>query len=122
MPQVPQTITAATTRLMAGSSQVHPVSRIAPPASTTPADTLASASMCANAPRMLRSPFCPAISSHADRPLATMAMAATAITVHPATSPGSDSRRTASQAIAPVAISSSTALTSADRIEAERKP
>ena len=53
--QVPTTMTAAISRLTTGSSQVQPNHSARPPATTTPAETSASAAMCRKAPRMLRS-------------------------------------------------------------------
>lgn len=44
--QVPSTITAGMTRRVTGSSQAQPNPRARPPASTTPAETSASAAMC----------------------------------------------------------------------------
>ena len=45
-PHVPQRITAATTKLTSGSIHRSPVSKINKPATTTAADTAASATMC----------------------------------------------------------------------------
>jgi hypothetical protein len=86
--QVPHTIRPTTTRLVSGSSQSQPVSRMTAAATTTPADTAASATMCRKAPRILRSPFRPEANSQAVAPLMTMPMAATIMTVPLATGSG----------------------------------
>ena len=85
-------MTALMARLTTGSSQSQPVKRITKPATTTPAETIASAAMCMNAPRMLMSPLRPAANSQAVAPLMTMPIAATVITVPPATGSGAPSR------------------------------
>src|SRR6516225_9600299 len=56
--------------------------------STTPAETAASAIMCRNAPRMLRSPLRPEANRAAVTPLTTMPTAATIMTVPLATGSG----------------------------------
>jgi hypothetical protein len=121
-PQVPQTIAAETSRLATGSTQVQPVKSSTPPAITTPAETTASVAKCANTLRIFRSCCRPAISSHADKPLITMATPATIITVSPFVYSGLPKRRIASHAIAPVATNSRMALMRAERIEADRNP
>src|SRR5262245_10042049 len=91
-------------------------------ATTTPAGTAASATMCRNAPRMLRSPLRPEANSPAVAPFTTIPTLATIMTVPLATGSGCKSRRTPSQAIAPTATRSKTALNSAARIEEPPKP
>ena len=117
-------MTAAMSRLTIGSSHVQPVCRITKPATTTPAETTASLSMCAKAARTLRSPPAvePRANSHAVTPLTTIPAAATAMTVTPATGCGSAKRWTASHATAPTATSNITALNSAARIDELRMP
>jgi hypothetical protein len=110
------------TRLTNGSSHKAPVTRMTRPAMTTPADTAASAAMWRKAPRMLRSPSRPEAKSQAVKPLTAMPIAATAITVPPATGAGSSRRKIASQAIAPTARSRNTALNSAARVDEPLKP
>ncbi len=121
-PQVAQTTSAATARLTAGSIQARPVAQMTRPATTTPADTAASAAMCRKAPRMLMSSLEPLTNSHAVSPFTRMPMAATTITVTPATGSGWMRRRIASQITAPMAISRNTALNRAARIEEPRIP
>ena len=114
---VPQTITAAITKLTAGSIHRNPVTRIAQPASTTPSETAASAAICMNAPRMFRSRFRPEKNMSAVTVLMTMPIAATQTIVFPATSGGLCKRRTASQAIAPTETRRRIPLKSAARMD-----
>ena len=115
-PHVPQPITARMTRLVTGSSHTAPVSRIATPAITTPTDTSASAAMCRNAPRMLRSSLRRRTNSSAVTVLMTMPTPATQIIVQPSGSTGFMRRSIVSNRIAPMAIISSAALASAARM------
>jgi len=101
------------TMLTTGSIQARPVIMMAPPATTTPTDTAASAAMCRNAPRMLASLWLPRMNRRAVAVLITTPMAATTTMVSPITGAGSLKRRTASQKIAPQAANSSTALANA---------
>ena len=64
----------------------------------------------------------PAANSQAVTPLTTMPIAATTITVLPATGSGWPRRRIASQEIAPTVSSRKTALNSAARIDEPRRP
>ena len=116
-PQVPTAITATMTRLISGSSHSQPVAIIASAATTTASDTAASAAMCRKAPLMLMSRLRPDMNSSAVSPLMTTPIAATTTTSWPATGCGSAKRRIASQAMAPVTTSSSTALASEAMIE-----
>ena len=118
-PQAPSAITVTSTRLVTGSSHAQPVTTIASPAATTPAETTASPSMCWKALRMLRSPLRPEANSAAVTPFTTIPTAATIITVGPDTASGLASRCTAST---PTATSSSTALASAARMEEDLRP
>ena len=110
------------TRLVTGSIQVRPVFTMMKPAATTPADTPASAAMWRNAPLILRSPLRPDMNRSAVAVLTTMPIAATIITVPPATGAGSEKRRIASTAITTIAMSSSRAFRNAARIDELRKP
>jgi len=122
-PQVPARIAVTTMMLTRGSTHVQPVRKMMSPESTTPAETTASPTMCKNALRMLRSCACEAAPrSHALPPLMSMPKPATIITVSPPTGCGSRSRCTASQAMAPLVNSSSTALPKAASTEARRMP
>ena len=103
-------------RLATGSIQVSPVPQMTMPATTTAADTTASAAMCRNAPRTLTSPLRPLANSQAVRPLTAMPIAATIDTVSPGTGGGAAIRSPASITIAPSATSSNSALNSAARI------
>ena len=117
MPQVANRITALTTRLTTGSTHSQPVSEMTNPATTTAADTPASANMCMKAAWTLRSPLRPEANSMAVAPLTTMPSAATAMTMPATTGWGWISRCTASHAMAPTASSNSRALNSAARME-----
>ena len=119
---MPAKITRPMTSPMAGSSHAHPVHHIPTPASTTPTETPASATMCKYAPRTFRSCFRPFISIRAVTPLISTPAAATPIIVGPPTAAGSASRRTASQTIPPTATSSSMALARAARMVEPRSP
>ncbi len=121
-PQVPQTMTALTARLTAGSSHAHPVSRMTSPATTTPAETSASDAWCRKAPRRFMSLPRPEANSAAVTPLTTMPAAATIITVFPATSSGAPRRSIASSEIAPTVSMRKTALNRAARIDEPRRP
>ena len=114
-------ISALMTRLTTGSSHSAPVSAIARPTTTTPADTSASEAMWRKAPRRLMSSL-PEANSQAVNPLTRMPAAATAITTPPSTGCGARSLKTASSAIAPTATSRNTALNSAARMEEPRSP
>ena len=116
------TITTAITRLITGSSQFQPRHSARPPATSTPADTAASAAMCRNAPRMLRSSRPPRRNSSAVAVLMTMPTPATAMMVTPCTGCGEARRCAASQASAPMATSSSKALAKAARMDARCQP
>ena len=109
-------------RLTAGSSHTQPVTRITPPATTTPAATTASDSMWVKAPRTFRSPLRPEANRAAVKPFTAMPAEATAMTTKPAAGSGCSSRRTASAATAPVTTSSTTAFNSAARTELEPSP
>ena len=108
-PHVPATIASVIAMLTSGSIQEMPVSRIRMPATTTPAEIAASAAMWRNAPRTFAS-RCPRMKSRAVIVLMMTPIAATAITVGPATGSGARRRWIASQRIAPQAVSKSTAL------------
>ena len=99
--------------LTSGSIHVRPVSMMAMPASTTPADTAASAAICRNAPRRFASLSRPRMKSNAVSVLTATPTAATAIITGPATGSGDCNRCHASQTITPQAVSSKTALASA---------
>lgn len=71
---------------------------------------------------MLLSASRPDMNIQAVKPLMAMPMPATIMTVVAATGSGEASRCTASQAMAPVATSSRTALLSAARMVVERNP
>ena len=71
---------------------------------------------------MLRSSLRPRMNSRAVAVLIATPMAATQITVPATIGSGAAKRRIASQAMAPMAISSTAALSSAARIELRRKP
>ena len=107
---------------IAGSSHAHPVHHIPTPASTTPTETPASATMCRYAPRTLRSCLRPFISIRAVAPLISTPAAATPIIIGPLTAAGSPRRRTASHTMPPTATSSSMALASAARMVEPRSP
>ena len=113
---------AAMTRLATGSSQLQPNHSARPPATTTPAETSASAAMCRKAPRMFRSLSRPRMNSSAVAVLMTMPMPATTMIVTPSTVCGDCRRCTASQASEPIATSSSKALTKAARMLARFQP
>ena len=121
-PQVPQMIRPEITRLTRGSMKVQPVSQMTPPATTTPAETTASDSMCRKAPRMLMSPLRPEANRAAVAPLMAMPMAATTITVGPATGPGTTRRCRASVTTPPVTSNRVVALNRAASMEVDRRP
>ena len=120
--QVPQAITSEISTLTAGSTRFQPVSPITMPATTTPADTAASAAMCRNAPRMLASLLRPAASQTAVIVLIATPIAATTIMVTPCTGGGSTSRWAASQRITPQATSSRAAFANAAKIVDRPRP
>ena len=120
--QVPTRITAETTRLTIGSIQSQPVRRVAAPATTTPAATTASPSMCRKAPRAFRSPLRPDANRAAVKPFTAMPADATAITTKPAAGRGSSRRRTASAITAPVTTRRITPFRSAASTELEPSP
>ena len=109
-------------RLTAGSSQSQPVQPITSAAAITPTVTPASAAMCRNAPRMLRSSSRPRMNIRAVPPLTSTPTPATQNTMPVATASGACNRWTASSAMAPMATSSSMALASAARIELRLSP
>src|SRR5215471_16711966 len=115
-------MTAAIIKLTIGSIQGSPVITIAIPAITTPAETAASAVMCTNALRMLRSPLRPDRNISAVAVLMAMPTSETQITVLPATSIGTPKRRIASHTIAPTETRRRMALKRAARIEELRRP
>ena len=80
---------ATMTRLLIGSSNDQPVRRMTKPATTTPAETAASAAMWRKAPRILRSRFRPPANIQAVTPLTMTPAAATQIIVRPTTGAGS---------------------------------
>ena len=77
--------------------------------------------MCRKVARILRS-SCPRLNSSAVNPLMTMPAPAVIITGPGTSVPGSNNRCTASTAMAPEPISSTTALASAARIENRPQP
>ena len=121
-PQVLQKMMAQITKLMAGSIQFQPVNRMAQPASTTPAETAASAAMWRKAPRMLMSVLRPDANIQAVRPLTAIPMPAMIITVWPAVYSGRLNLKIASHAMAPMTVKRNIALNSAARIEEPRRP
>ena len=88
----------------------------------TPTVIPASAAMCRKAPWMLRSFSRPRMNISAVPPLTSTPTPATQNTIPVATGSGACRRWTASQAMAPMATSSSMALASAARIELRRRP
>ena len=121
--QVPTTMTPTISRLMAGSSHSQPSVSTPMPPITTATDTAASPTMCMKAARMLRSVCRPEANSHAVRPLMTTPTAATPdheLDLQPVRA--ARKRSTASQAMAPIATSSSTELMSEERIVPRRYP
>ncbi len=115
-------MTSTMPRLTTGSSHSQPVHHMAAAATTTPAEMAASAAMCRKAPRMFRSSLEPFMNIRAVAVLMTMPMPATIITGPVWIGCGSAKRRTASQAMAPTATSSTTALVSEARIVPLRRP
>ena len=111
--QVPTMITIATNMPTTGSTHVQPVSTMTIPATTTPAETAASAAMWRKAARRLASCCRPRIKSKAVSVLITTPAAATAIMATPIVGTGVPMRCTASQRMAPQPASKSSELNSA---------
>lgn len=78
--------------------------------------------MCVKAALILRSPLRPLLNSHTVIPFTATPTSPTMTMTKPPAGSGWIRRRIASQAIAPVAISSRMALASADRIDERRRP
>ncbi len=121
-PQVPAMIIRAITMLVAGSSHTHPCHRYSTPAAMTPNETSASAAMCKNALRMLRSCLLPAMNSAAVRLLITTPIPDTTMMVNPSVGAGVCKRCAASHSNEPIATSNRIALANAARMDARCHP